>query len=268
MIINDTFSISDVEENNFIIYRSKLLDAARCIIRGSKKDAKIIMAANNGIFKMFEGLFQIMTECKQIKMYALKRRVSEYILFKSIYQFRLFLIANQLTDSYGLILNMMDKYCSRNRIVLPRLNIILGYNSKAIFNTDTYFNNTYDKHWLNNELMKKIIKDIDKSEVVSPETINSPVLGQIPPMKLSGGVKTLMLIYNSPENIFNASTCGDNCARWIEYFSRNKNFVINLYHAMQFKEKKFSAYIVNSDKVIESMEELYINVDIYCRGQL
>ena len=27
--------------------------------------------------------------------------------------------------------------------------------------------------------------------------------------------KTLLLIYNQPEKIFNASTCGDNCAKWI-----------------------------------------------------
>lgn len=32
-----------------------------------------------------------------------------------------------------------------------------------------------------------MIKDIDDSEVLSGECINSPVLGQIPPERLSGG---------------------------------------------------------------------------------
>lgn len=49
-----------------------------------------------------------------------------------------------------------------------------------------------------------MIKDVDKSEVVSDECIISPVLGQIPPERLSGGVKTLLLILNEPDKIFNA----------------------------------------------------------------
>ena len=28
-------------------------------------------------------------------------------------------------------------------------------------------------------------------------------------------MKTLLLILNEPDKIFNASTCGDNCAKWI-----------------------------------------------------
>ena len=62
---------------------------------------------------------------------------------------------------------------------------------------------------------KKMIKDVDDSDVLSGECIMSPVFGQIPPERLSGGVKTLLLILNEPDRIFNASTCGDNCAKWI-----------------------------------------------------
>ena len=39
-----------------------------------------------------------------------------------------------------------------------------------------------------------MIRDIDKSTVISAHVIESPVLGGITPKDLSGGVKTLILI--------------------------------------------------------------------------
>ena len=79
------------------------------------------------------------------------------------------------------------------------LNIIYGDVKNSIYNTNVYFKNSYEPEWLDAELAKKMIKDIDDSEVLSGECINSPVLGQIPPERLSGGVKTLLLILNEPD---------------------------------------------------------------------
>ena len=55
---------------------------------------------------------------------------------------------------------------------------------------------------LRRNLQKQIVREVDDSEVLSSECIQSPVLGQIPPERLSGGVKTLLLILNEPEKIF------------------------------------------------------------------
>ena len=43
-----------------------------------------------------------------------------------------------------------------------------------------------------------MIKDVDKSDVIGPQVIDSPVLGGISPRELSGGVKTLIDIYKRP----------------------------------------------------------------------
>lgn len=93
------------------------------------------------------------------------------------------------------------------------LKIIFGELPEAIYNTDVYFGNTYEDTWVTASFAKDVIKDIDKSEVLSAYCIQSPILGQITPSQLSGGTKTLLLMYNEPERIFNASTCGDNCAK-------------------------------------------------------
>lgn len=126
----------------------------------------------------------------------------------------------------------------------------------AIYNTEVYFKNSYDNSWLLDDFAKKVIKQIDKSEVIDAETIKSPVLGIIPPTSLSGGVKTLLLIKNCPDEVFNASTCGDNCAKYILGLAKKKDITINLRHIMDFGKGKFTVKILNDGSIVTGMDEL------------
>lgn len=108
------------------------------------------------------------------------------------------------------------------------LNIYFGEKSDAIYNTNIYFNNTYKDAWITKTFSKEMIMDIDKSEVIDSKTIQSPIFGNMSPKKLSEGVKTLLLIANDKTNIFNASTCGDNCAKWILEIAKDRKVEINL----------------------------------------
>ena len=58
------------------------------------------------------------------------------------------------------------------------LNIYLGDMENAIYHPPVYFDNTYEDEWITNELSIRMIKDIDKSEVVGSHLIESPVLGK------------------------------------------------------------------------------------------
>ena len=137
------------------------------------------------------------------------------------------------------------------------LTIIYGDAENSIYNTSVYFKNTYEPEWFESELAKKMIKDIDDSDVLSGECINSQVLGQIPPERLSGGVKTLLLMLNEPDKIFNASTCGDNCAKWILEIGKQKDLTINLRHMMSFGHNtEFEIKIENGGEIVHSMREL------------
>ena len=138
------------------------------------------------------------------------------------------------------------------------LNIIYGDNEDFINDVDTYFYNTYNKKWLTDEFSIQMIKDVDKSEVISENLIVSPVLGNISPDFLSSGVKTLILINNVKNKIFNASNCGDNCAKWILKIAESKNITINLNHIMHFGKKDFEikVKILNSNKLVKNMKEL------------
>ena len=98
---------------------------------------------------------------------------------------------------------------------------------------------------------------MDKSEVVSANLIDSPVLGAISPKELSGGVKTLLLMANDKSGkVFNASTCGDNCAKWILQLGKQGKLVINLRHLMDFGSGEFKIKVLNTGRIVRDMKEL------------
>ncbi len=138
------------------------------------------------------------------------------------------------------------------------LNIYFGDMQNSIYNTNVYFNNTYKDRWLQDEMSKKMIKAVDRSEVLDEKTILSPVFGNMSPKKLSGGVKTLLLIRFDKEKVFNASACGDNCAEWILKIAEERKVVINLHHIMDFGKGEFKIKILNTNKIVKNMAELVI----------
>lgn len=138
------------------------------------------------------------------------------------------------------------------------LNIYFGDMSEAIYNTNVYFNNTYKEQWITSELGIQMIKDVDNSDVISASLIESPVLGPITPYQLSGGVKTLLLIANDKSKVFNASTCGDNCAKWLLDLGDKRKVVVNLRHLMQFGDQEFKIRVLNTNKIVKNMAELVL----------
>ena len=125
-----------------------------------------------------------------------------------------------------------------------------------IFNPDVFFNNSYEEEWITDPLSKEMIKDIDGSDVIGPRLIDSPFLGAIPTERLSGGVKTLMLMNFDSEHIFNASACGDNCASWILKIAQKKDLTIRLGYLMDFGSDNFEIDIVNLHQTVHTMKEL------------
>lgn len=136
------------------------------------------------------------------------------------------------------------------------LNIYLGDMENAIYHPPVYFDNTYEDEWITNKLSVKMIKDVDQSEVVGPHLIQSPVFGPISTKELSGGVKTLMLMaFDESGKVFNASACGDNCAKWILEIAKHKDLTINLRHIMDFGDEDFEAKVLNTGDMVHGMGE-------------
>ena len=129
------------------------------------------------------------------------------------------------------------------------LKIFYGDMKEAIYNTAAYFKYDYEDEWITEPFVKEMIKDVDQSIVLENGVIDSPVLGKIPPLGLSGGVKTLILVAFEKDKIFNASTCGDNCAKWILKIAEKKDLTVYLQHIMRF-EGEFKIQIMNTGKIV------------------
>lgn len=136
------------------------------------------------------------------------------------------------------------------------LKIYLGDMENSIYHPPTYFDNRYEDEWIVDDLAVEMIKDIDDSSVLSPYLIQSPILGPISTKELSGGVKTLILMaFDQSGKVFNASVCGDNCAKWILEISNRKNLTINLRHIMDFGDGDFEMEILNTGDIVHNMLE-------------
>ena len=142
------------------------------------------------------------------------------------------------------------------------LNVFYGDMPNVIYNTAVYFKNTYAEEWITAPLTREMIQDVDHSTV-----LDSGVIEQLAERKwyspLSGGVKTLILIANEPEKVFNASTCGDNCAKWLLKIAENRDVTINLRHLMDFGNGTFTIRILNTNQIVHSMRELVPIAGLY-----
>lgn len=134
-----------------------------------------------------------------------------------------------------------------------------------IDNPDLYFDNTYEDEWLEDKRSKEMVKDIDRSELISPNLVVSPVLGSIPVTRLSGGVKTLIQIDHDSAHVYNASACGDNCAGWLLRIGQEKDIIVRMGHMMHFENcgiEQLSIRIDNTGEIVHSQYDLNSKVII------
>ena len=142
------------------------------------------------------------------------------------------------------------------------LHVWLGDRTGEVYNPSGYFINQYEDEWITAQLSREMIKDVDQSEVISERIIDSPVLGPITPRELSGGVQTLMLMAGDDSGkVFNASACGDNCAKWILKIAEKKELTVTLHHIMDFGSGPFNIEIMNTKTVVHNRKE-YVDIAV------
>jgi hypothetical protein len=134
----------------------------------------------------------------------------------------------------------------------------LGY----VSNVTGYFDANYEIDWFDDAFIRRIIKEVDNSEVIGEnktQTMYNEIIGHFPPMMLSSGCKCLILLYKEDIKI-NGDRLGDNCLNLMLEISRMKDITIALGHIPPF-EQDFDAYIVNTDSYIHSFKE-YVDARI------
>ena len=142
------------------------------------------------------------------------------------------------------------------------LKIRFGTTEDTIRKVSKFFDVELENHWLEDQMVRDMIKDVDKSEVIEGRNIESSVLGAITPKELSGGVKALILMLFQPEYEYYGTACGDNCSKWILEIAEKHDLTLSFTHIMKFPEP-FEIFVVNSGKTIRTMLELVCEKDDY-----
>ncbi len=122
-----------------------------------------------------------------------------------------------------------------------------------------WFKYSYELDWFQDAFVQQMLVSVDKSRYITGGVIESPVLGPIPPEKLSGGLQTLIMIYEMPQKIFDATSCGANCAKWLLEIGKKQDVTVNLRYYMPLDSlAPFEIEIVNAAKVVRSAEEFVL----------
>lgn len=143
------------------------------------------------------------------------------------------------------------------------LSVFYGEMKDVVYNTPAYFKNVFRSEWLGEALIIDMIRDVDHSEVLGNGAIKSPVLGVIAPYALSGGVKTLILVHKVPDRVFNASNCGDNCAKWLLRLGEMSDITVNLRHLMDFGDDGYRIKVLNEGIIATNRKELVLTAGKY-----
>ena len=125
---------------------------------------------------------------------------------------------------------------------------------EEIISTSKYFNNSYMDDWLD-DWARKVISQVDHSKLISPNLVDSPVLGPITIREISGGAKALITMNCDTTVISNANSCGKNCAGLLAELSKKKDFSIYLAYPMEFEDNTFDMEIVRTGKKCHNAEE-------------
>jgi hypothetical protein len=152
------------------------------------------------------------------------------------------------------------------------LNIYFGDYKGEVSDPDAVFNIIFEAEWFEDDLVKQMILDVDKTIVHSPYNFESKALGPIVPTWLSGGVKALMIAYkgkdlNGDDYVINASCCGDNCAKWLLEIAKRKDITISLHNIIDF-QVDFRAKILNNNRYIKTYKQyVHAAVDYFSGGK-
>lgn len=141
------------------------------------------------------------------------------------------------------------------------LKVRFGVFEDSITDIDVYFNNMYEEDWFEDDFVKHMVKIIDNSDVLSNCCIQSPVLGQIPPEKLSGGVKALICLWkldieDFDDLMIDLIVCGDNCEDLILEIARRKDIIVSMSgFDIVFAKKKIRGICLNDNTDILSWQD-------------
>lgn len=139
------------------------------------------------------------------------------------------------------------------------LNIIIGRENinldEVCMNSRLYFKRWKKPEWFETDFAKRVIKEVDKAEVLFEEALKNRFGRGMSTEQLSTGTKTLLLMKFEPDHIYYGTNMGDNCVPFImELVKESKDDItLLLEHFMDIPDEYEGMLKLNGE--LASIEE-------------
>lgn len=140
------------------------------------------------------------------------------------------------------------------------LNVIVGEQDINDGGINSIFRANYEDEWFEDSFVKRIVMEVDKSEVISANLIISPVLGAISPERISGGSKILIMLLKEPEIPQWGSSCGDNCMDLMLEISKLHDVTVKFSHCPNYFPENAEAKFLDNGEIVSCCDDLQIGI--------
>ena len=133
---------------------------------------------------------------------------------------------------------------------------------------DGWFDNQLPDEYYVTDFSKRVIKLIDKSDVINENMVESPVLGCIPMTSISSGAKGLIL-YRYTDKIVNLVSMGDNCIPiLLDTLKEKGTLTVSTERLVDFYDFDYvgEINILNDNSVVYNAKELFKKYMKFCVG--
>ena len=147
------------------------------------------------------------------------------------------------------------------------LNIYFGSMEGELRTADGWFDTQLPDEYYTTEFSKKVIKDIDKSDVLSVNAVDSPILGIIPITGISSGSKGVIVLRYT-DKVVNLVSLGDNCVRSLLSILEEKELTVSSLRFVDFYKYGYQGdiNILNDNSTVSNSLDLFNKYYEYTRG--
>ena len=147
------------------------------------------------------------------------------------------------------------------------LNIYFGSMEGELRTADGWFDNQLPDEYYTTEFSKKVIKDVDKSDVLSVNAVDSPILGIIPITGISSGSKGVIVLRYT-DKVVNLVSLGDNCVRSLLSILEEKELTVSSLRFVDFYKYGYQGdiNILNDNSTVSNSLDLFNKYYEYTRG--
>lgn len=146
------------------------------------------------------------------------------------------------------------------------LYIYFGEMPNELAIADGWFDNQLPDEYYVTDFSKRVIKTIDKSDVINENMVDSPVLVCIPMTSISRGAKGLIL-YRYTDKIVNLVSMGDNCIPiLLDILKERGTLTVSTERLIDFYEFGYvgEINILNDNSVVFNSKELFKKYLEFC----